>query len=364
LKSVAMIFFATALGFGVEFCSSPAFEDDFDGTELSNAWKTSTEGVADSAASIFSPLSVAVTGGKLALSISLVGTTDDTGKFYRATSGEVVSNIEFGFGIYEVRLQTRGHMAVGEAFRLLWYEDDYYEDRQSIALNFFEQGFYSVYEIGPADNDKSEVRHNTDFNEASNDFELLNEQAHTFKVEYTSEGLSWYYDGVEVRKEVATLKEIPTQPMRVIFYNWLDEMLQYNVTSADMPVDTTITSFKFTPVDEGGTSCDPIPIPTTTTNSDGTTTVDGDTTVVITDEDLKALQNTITLLQPNNMHLVGYTEAITNLSVFQGAKVVWIYSNGSWQGYSPYSKVRTLLEANDITVFEEIPAYSGFWIQK
>jgi len=77
---------------------------------------------------------------------------------------------------------------------------------------------------------------------------------------------------------------------------------------------------------------------------------------------------TITAEDINNLesgwHLVGTSQAITDLGVFDTAKVVWAWSNG-WKLYSPVQSIQeTIAISLSYTSLDQIDAQKGFWILK
>ena len=76
----------------------------------------------------------------------------------------------------------------------------------------------------------------------------------------------------------------------------------------------------------------------------------------ITTEDISNLES--------GWHLVGTSQAITDLSIFDTAKVVWAWNNG-WKFYSPIQSIQeTIASSLSYTSLDQIDAQKGFWILK
>lgn len=76
----------------------------------------------------------------------------------------------------------------------------------------------------------------------------------------------------------------------------------------------------------------------------------------VTAEDINTLES--------GWHLVGTSQAITDLGVFDTAKVVWAWSNG-WKLYSPVQSIQeTIASSLSYTSLDQIDAQKGFWILK
>jgi len=344
--------------FGVDFCPQPTFEDEFDGTKLSSMWKPSSYSFSESA-SFFSPTNVRVEDGYLILTLNNVGTTDEKGRIYIATSGEVVSTQEFGYGRYEFRVLISGLTPVTEAVQLLWDGGDYSKHHEYIGFDFQERGFLSLLSVGITKRDEFNVFHSAGTDDSQQPVPL-NLKFHFFTIEYLPDSITWYYDLENiVRQEVSAVKKLPTHKMRVTMRNWLIDKLKYSLESSDMPVEFKIDYFKFTPIDDGKGSCQKVSLEDESKKEANSSSLDEKVTV-----SLSELEKVIENLPEGENNLIGYSGEITNFSIFKSAKVVWIYVDGEWQGYSPYRKVRETLEKNNITIFDKIPPYTGFWIQK
>ena len=77
---------------------------------------------------------------------------------------------------------------------------------------------------------------------------------------------------------------------------------------------------------------------------------------------------TITTEDINNLesgwHLVGTSQAITDLGVFDTAKVVWAWSNG-WKLYSPIDTIQTTIDnSTTVGVITKLESKKGFWVLK
>ena len=339
--------------FGYEFCPEPTFIDEFEGEKLSKTnWKISSNSSYPGSASLFSPTNVRVENGFLILNLEYIGTTDDKGNLYLATSGEVQSKLEFGYGRYEFRIITRGLDAVRENLELLWDGGDFYKHHEIIGLDFQQKGYFSILSTGVLDSENSNAFHSTEVDSTMQPV-LLNLKPRFFTIEYTPDSIIWYYDIEKaVRKEVAEVKKLPTHKMRVVFRNWLVDELKYNIMPKDLPIEFQIDYFKFTPLNMDENSCKPIKSIEESESNNSLSL------------QLAELKTYIDALPKGKNYLVGFSEEITNLKVFENVKVVWIYSDDQWKGYSPNSKILKALVIYKIPIFNSIPKYTGFWIQK
>jgi len=331
-----------------DYCPEPTFVDEFDG-ELSAMWEATANAQTKGSASLYTPLNVKTENGNLVIFVNNIGTTDDKGNLYRATSAEVYTKAEFGYGRYDFRILTIGLDAVTEELELVWYDGDYYKDHQIVGFKFLSKGYYTKLGVTVNKNEELNTFHSTEVDGSLQPVKL-NMIPRLFSIEYLPDTVSWIYDGQIVRQETNSSKKLPTHKMRILFRNWLDDELQYNIPDKDMPVETKIDFLKFTPIDLGGDSCKKVLIPNEEVEDKENK-----------HEDLiQILEN----LEPDQNYLIGYSEAIKKLSVFKSVRVVWIYLGGEWQAYSPYLKIKETLQKYGIPIFSEIPPYTGFWIQK
>jgi beta-glucanase (GH16 family) len=330
-----------------ELCSEPTFEDEFDGEEWSDMWVKTNSVSFDGSASLLYPNNVNLLDDELVLNLEFIGTTDSSGTLFRSTSGEVKSSMEFGYGRYEFRIWATGIEPMTETVLLLWDGDNYAKHHEIIGFDLLEKGYMTLMATGVMEDDEVNTFHNTKLDQ-NFEGEKISLKYHLYQIDYFPEKVIWYYDNEAIRQELASAKTLPDQKMRVVFRNWLVEDLQYSLTNDDLPVEFKIDYFKFTPLNEDEDSCSAIE------DSDiGTVT-----------NQTNELQTKIEGLEFNKNFLLGASEKIDNFSIFKSARVVWIFSDEKWKAYSPYRKIRETLEANGIEVIEEIPAYSGFWIQK
>ena len=83
--------------------------------------------------------------------------------------------------------------------------------------------------------------------------------------------------------------------------------------------------------------------------------------------DLSTTEN-ITTEYINNLDtgwtLTGTAKNITDLTVFESAKTVWIYSNGSWSAYSSNQTTQQAIKDANINILTSISANSGIWVLK
>ena len=67
---------------------------------------------------------------------------------------------------------------------------------------------------------------------------------------------------------------------------------------------------------------------------------------------------------PANWTLIGTASDITDMSVFDNAKIIWIYTNGKWKAYSPNDTTKNTIQNASIDMITTIPANSGIWVFK
>gem|GEM_PF-6791215 len=76
----------------------------------------------------------------------------------------------------------------------------------------------------------------------------------------------------------------------------------------------------------------------------------------VTAEDINSLES--------GWHLIGTSQAIADLSVFDTAKVVWAWNNG-WKLYSPIQSIKdTISTSLNFTELQQIDELKGFWVLK
>lgn len=64
-------------------------------------------------------------------------------------------------------------------------------------------------------------------------------------------------------------------------------------------------------------------------------------------------------------HLLGTPATVSDLSIFDSAKVVWTFDESDgWLAYSSNAGVRSSLSDQNVSFFTEIPAGYGFWMEK
>ena len=73
--------------------------------------------------------------------------------------------------------------------------------------------------------------------------------------------------------------------------------------------------------------------------------------------------NTISTLE-NSWSLIGSSTAITDLSIFSDASIIWTYVDGAWNAYSSNSTTRQKIIDANIPLITNIPANSGIWVNK
>lgn len=68
---------------------------------------------------------------------------------------------------------------------------------------------------------------------------------------------------------------------------------------------------------------------------------------------------------PTGWHLVGTSEAIDDLSIFDNATLIWIFTDGEWFWYTADSNYKNLLENSGVpSIKSGIKPLSGVWIYK
>jgi beta-glucanase (GH16 family) len=367
MKFLILYFLLLSTIFG-DFCPNTTFEDEFEEGDLTSIWSKSSGTTFPTNASLFYADNVTLEKGYLVLSLDLVGVTDKDGVLYRTTGGELVSVENFGYGRYEFRALNSGLDGVVQTIHMVWDDGDYDKHHQFLGFDLGETAYMTLFSTGVFPTDEITIYHTLEGpDEQPEDVDL---RPRFLTIEYTPESVVWYFDGVVARTESSSIRELPDKEMKIIFRIWLQEKYQYNVKTSDLPIYFMIDYFKFTPYDDGEAgTCDELDIgddeeeedTDAESNSSSTTSTDTDGTVVYDNSGLEAKIETLTY---NKNHLLGTSGKIDDLSLFKSARVVWIFLDNEWKAYSPYIKIREILEANGIEVVDEIPAYSGFWIQK
>ncbi len=347
---IFLILYTTLFGF--DFCPEPTFIDEFEDGNVSKNWVISNGFSFGGSASLFSSDNVKAEGGYLILSLNYVSTTDDKGKKYLATSGGVKSKLAFGYGKYEFRVQTRGLKGVREGLEISWDGGDYFKHHETIGYSFQKTGYLTMLVTGVGKKNEFYVYHMTNMDPVTHQPEALNLQPHIWTIDYLPDSITWYFDEEPIRKEVADVKNLPTHKMNVAFNNWLADEAKYSVSADNMPIELTVDYFKFTPLNMDENSCKPIK------------SIEENESNNSLSPQLAELKTYIDALPKGKNYLVGFSEEITNLKVFENVKVVWIYSDDQWKGYSPNSKILKALVIYKIPIFNSIPKYTGFWIQK
>lgn len=67
---------------------------------------------------------------------------------------------------------------------------------------------------------------------------------------------------------------------------------------------------------------------------------------------------------PTGWSLVGSSEAVEDLSLFDDVSLVWKWNNGTWEAYSNNPYTKTLIENSNFSEIQTIEPNSGFWIKK
>ncbi len=76
------------------------------------------------------------------------------------------------------------------------------------------------------------------------------------------------------------------------------------------------------------------------------------------------LEGALLDLSTDEWNLLGTSEAITDLSIFNDVRIVLVYENGAYKAYSPDINIRIELREKGYEIFNSIAANSGFWIKK
>lgn len=100
---------------------------------------------------------------------------------------------------------------------------------------------------------------------------------------------------------------------------------------------------------------------TDTANRETTPSIDGEvvpTSTALTASDIDALSS--------GWNLVGTQYTITDLSIFDNAKIIWIYNpTDLWGAYTSDTTLKAQIISNDsIQLIDAIPAHSGIWVFK
>ena len=355
-----------------DFCKKPAFQDKFLESELSKMWDSAQGYSYDESPAVFTSLNVEVSKKYAVVSVNNITTSDADGETYKYTCGELHTTKSLGYGRYEFEIKVSGQKSVNESFYLLWMDEDYTTDHESIGFEFQESGYLTMLGLGVDEEDEFNVFHATPKNSVTMTPEKLNKKTRKFAIEYTKKGVTWFYNGKAVRQESTKVrKNLPNHKFQVIFRNWLLSKYIFSVKDKDFPVELKVNSFTFYPVDDGGTSCDEIVFEEEKVVEPEVEEVIAKVPPVIdgiTDEcpveSYDNLELVIENLPKTSNNLLGSSAPITNLAVFKSAKVVWIFLDYEWKAYSPLYKIRETLINHNIPIFSEIPQHTGFWIQK
>jgi len=350
------------------FCKKPAFKDDFLQPELSKMWDSAQGYSYETSPAVFTSLNVFAEKKYAIISVNNITTSDADGETYNYTCGELHSTVDFGFGRYEFEIKVSGNKGVNESFYLLWMDGDYTTDHESIGFEFQEAGYLTMLGLGVDEEDEFNAFHTTPKNSATMTPEKLNKKVRKFAIEYTKQGVVWFYNGKAVRQESKKVKtNLPDHKFKVIFRNWLLTKYVYNMEEKAFPVELKVKTFSFYPVDDGGDSCEEIPLPVDESEKKEEpiavedTKIKTENSAVIDSNDLRiAIEN----LPSSSNSLLGTSVKISDFSVFKSVKIVWIFLDYKWQGYSPIYKIQETLKTNNISIFYEIPPHTGFWIQK
>jgi predicted outer membrane repeat protein len=67
---------------------------------------------------------------------------------------------------------------------------------------------------------------------------------------------------------------------------------------------------------------------------------------------------------PEGWSLLGTLAEIKDVTIFDGFKIVWIFANGEFQGYSPVPDIRKKIRNSQFKVFNRVPKNAGLWLYK
>ncbi len=85
---------------------------------------------------------------------------------------------------------------------------------------------------------------------------------------------------------------------------------------------------------------------------------------LVSNDDLSLNSNAINDL-PSGWSLVSTPFEVTNLNMFTGAQIIWIYTSNEWQGWSSNTgKLNDIASSECCSTISSIPAGSGIWINK
>jgi predicted outer membrane repeat protein len=62
--------------------------------------------------------------------------------------------------------------------------------------------------------------------------------------------------------------------------------------------------------------------------------------------------------------LLGTLAEIDDISIFDGFKIIWIFADGEFKGYSPSSDIRRKIRNARFDVFDRVPKNAGIWLYK
>jgi hypothetical protein len=55
---------------------------------------------------------------------------------------------------------------------------------------------------------------------------------------------------------------------------------------------------------------------------------------------------------------------INDISIFKDFKIIWIFADGEFKGYSPYPEIRRKIRNAHFPIFNKVPKNAGLWLYK
>jgi predicted outer membrane repeat protein len=62
--------------------------------------------------------------------------------------------------------------------------------------------------------------------------------------------------------------------------------------------------------------------------------------------------------------LLGTLAEINDISIFKDFKIIWIFADGEFKGYSPYPEIRRKIRNAHFPIFNKVPKNAGLWLYK
>jgi hypothetical protein len=77
----------------------------------------------------------------------------------------------------------------------------------------------------------------------------------------------------------------------------------------------------------------------------------------------KSYIDSLKSLKSGQWLLLGTSQPISNMNIFENALTVWSWKGNSWKIYSPVLSIQNILKSYNIPLLENISANSGFWVK-